>query len=383
MFNKFHTSTKVLTKTEPIYVAKPSLPDFDNFVSNLRGIWESGQLSNGPHQDELEKKLGDFLHLENVVAVNNGTSALLLALKSLDIKGEVITTPFTFAATTHAIRWCGLTPVFADINESDCNISTKAIEQSITKETSAILAVHCFGYPCAISKIKSISEKYDLKIIYDASHCFGVADSNGSIFRHGDVSTTSFHPTKVFNTMEGGAIFSGSTELVQKLRLLRNFGIQDQHSILWEGINCKLSECQSLFGILQLSQIKELISRRQQFYSLYTRLLEEVPGITLVQSTDPSYSSNGSYFPIRILPGFACSREELIEKLEAKNIYPRRYFYPLLSNANPYNNLPSSRVSSLPVANTIATEILCLPLHAELSVAQIQYICSIIIEAAK
>lgn len=371
-----------MKESEPIYVAKPSLPDFDHFVSGLRPIWESSQLSNGHYQTELEQRLGDFLRFQNVTVVNNGTSALLLALKSLCMQGEVITTPFTFAATTHAIRWCGLTPVFADINEADCNISIEAIEQSITKNTCAILAVHCFGYPCAINRISSIAARHDLRVVYDASHCFGVEDETGSIFRHGDVSTTSFHPTKVFNTMEGGAIFSSSSELADKLRLLRNFGIKDQHSILYEGINCKLSECQSLFGILQLSQINSLISRRQQFYTLYSRLLGAVPGITLVRSTDSSYSVNGSYFPIRIRPWFPCGREELIERLEAHNVYPRRYFYPILSNATPYSDMPSASVSALPIANAVASEVLCLPLHAELSVDQVEYVCSLIIEAA-
>lgn len=364
---------------QPIFVTKPSLPELEELTPYLEGIWQRGILTNnGPLHQQLELELERYLGVKHVCLFNNGTNALLLALKALDLTGEVITTPFTFAATAHAIDWNGLTPVFVDISPETLNLDPAAIESAITEKTTAILPVHCYGRPCDVSSIKEIADKYSLKVIYDAAHAFAVNDEHGSILNHGDLSILSFHATKVFNTIEGGAIICHTQAMKDKINALKNFGITDENTINAIGMNGKLNELQAAFGLLQLKHAKGNIDKRIQIDRLYRERLEGITGIQTFNTHEASSQDNGAYFPILVNDAYPMSRDELYEHLKLHNVFARKYFYPLLSNLPIYEHLDSSDKRKLPVSNSIAQNILCLPIYADLEQQQVERITHLI-----
>jgi len=366
-----------------INVTKPLLPPLEEFQAYLSKIWNSGILTNkGPLHEELERKLEEFLKVKHISLFSSGTTALITSLFALKVKGEVITTPYSFIATTNSILWAGAKPVFVDIDPISMNIDPSKIQKAITKNTTAILPVHCYGNPCDIAIIKKIAKENNLKVIYDAAPSFGVTDRGGSILRHGDLSVLSFHATKVFSTVEGGAIISPNLKMKEKIDKLRNFGFEDEVTITEPGINGKMSELHAAFGLSQLKHINKSISQRKRLSNLYKSRLNEVEGIDLVEP-DESVCGNGSYFPIRINNKFRISRDELYEQLKSENIYARRYFYPLITQTAMYKSMPSSSKKNLPVANKISQQILCLPLFSDLEEQSVHRILKVITKAVK
>ncbi len=361
-----------------IFVTKPSLPSLDDFIPHLREIWASGTLTNGGkfHQ-ELEKQLCRYLGVKYISLFTNGTIALITALKALNIKGEVITSPYSFVATSHALLWNDLKPVFVDIDSNTTNLDPSQIASAITSATSAILPVHCYGIPCDVDAIDAIAKKHDLKVIYDAAHAFGVNCHCGSVLNHGDLSVLSFHATKVFNTFEGGAIVSHSAEMKKTIDQLKNFGFTGETSVESIGINGKMSEISAAFGLLQLENLDSQIQKRKEIDLRYRQRLSEINGLDCI-AVDQLASHNYSYFPIIIGSEFPVSRDDLYEKLKLKNIFTRRYFFPLISEFSMYQSLPSARSSNLPNATKVAKQILCLPIYSELRADEQQYICDLI-----
>lgn len=365
---------------KPIYVAQPQLPPLDEFIPYLESIWESKILTNGGimHQ-ELERELCEYLEVEQLALFNNGTNALLTALQVLGVTGEVITTPYSFVATAHSLIWNGLTPVFVDIDPQNFNIDASKIEAAITSKTTAIMAVHCYGYSCSTEEIQSIADKYDLKVIYDAAHAFGVKDTAGSILRHGDLSVLSFHATKVFHTFEGGAIICKNIEMKKKIDQLKNFGFADETTVIAPGINGKMSEINAAFGLLQLKYIDQALTKRKSIAEKYRQYLKDIPGITLIPAPKDS-EENFSYFPILVTDVYPLTRDDLYQKLKDKCVYARRYFYPLISDFPMYKNMPSTVRNNLPVATEIAARVLCLPIYPDLEDPMIEKIVGIIMD---
>lgn len=361
-----------------IFVTKPSLPSLDDFIPHLREIWASGTLTNGGkfHQ-ELEKQLCRYLGVEYISLFTNGTIALITALKALNIKGEVITSPYSFVATSHALLWNDLKPVFVDIDPNTTNLDPNQIESAITSATSAILPVHCYGIPCDVDAIDAIAKKHGLKVIYDAAHAFGVRCHCGSVLNHGDLSVLSFHATKVFNTFEGGAIVSHSAEMKKTIDQLKNFGFTGETTVESIGINGKMSEISAAFGLLQLENLDSQIQKRKEIDRRYRQSLSEIKGLDCI-AVDQHASHNYSYFPILIGSEFPISRDDLYEKLKLKNIFTRRYFFPLISEFSMYQSLPSAHGSNLPNATKIAKQILCLPIYSDLNADEQHYICDLI-----
>ena len=364
----------------PIYVTQPALPPLDEFIPYLEKIWDSKILTNnGPMHQQLEKELAEYLGVKYVALFNNGTNALLTALQALDLSGEVITTPYSFIATANSIVWNGLTPVFVDIDPETLNLDSAKIEAAITDKTTAIMPVHCYGNSCDVDAIKAIADKHGLKVLYDAAHAFAVKDANGSILNHGDLSVLSFHATKVFNTLEGGAIICHDEQMKARIDKLKNFGIVDEETISDAGINGKMSEVNAAFGLLQLKHVDEALQKRQVVDLYYRKKLSDIKGITVVEKVD-GLKSNYSYFPILVEDQYSLSRDELYQKLKSENIFARRYFYPLISDAAPFKNLPSAKGSSLKVAKNISDKVLCLPLFPNLDDRSIQRIVDCIKE---
>lgn len=348
---------------KPVYVTQPYLPPLSEFIPYLEKIWENKQLTNGgPMHKELERALADYLGVPEVALFNNGTIALLTALQALRITGEVITTPYSFVATSHSLLWNGIKPVFVDIDPVTLNIDASKIEEAITPQTTAILPVHCYGTPCDTSEIRRIAENYNLKVIYDAAHAFGVEDEQGSILNHGDLSVLSFHATKVFNTFEGGAIICPDSKTKKRIDNLKNFGIVDEVTVVAPGINGKMSEVNAAFGLLQLQHIPKVIESRKEIDELYRAELSNIKGIKIVDKSE-GIKSNFSYFPILIESDFPLSRDELYLSLKEIDIFSRRYFYPLISEFSMYRGISSARPSNLPVAVNIANRVLCLPIY--------------------
>ncbi|MFS8152581.1 DegT/DnrJ/EryC1/StrS family aminotransferase [Vreelandella titanicae] len=361
---------------KPIYVTEPYLPPLEEFIPYLEEIWESKRLTNnGPMHQKLEDALCEYLGVPEIALFNNGTIALLTALQALRISGEVITTPFSFVATAHALTWNGLKPVFVDIDPNTFNLDPSKIEAAITPRTTAIMPVHCYGNPCNVEAIQEIADKYNLKVIYDAAHAFGVQDAGGSILRHGDLSAISFHATKVFNTFEGGAIICSDKKTKQHINNLKNFGIASETSVVAVGINGKMSEINAAFGLLQLKHINNAIKKRKEIAQFYYQALRETKGIKLNFFSNQE-TRNYSYFPIIIEDSYSLSRDELYEKLRSHNIYARRYFYPLISSHMMYQN--TVNMGALTNAQSVSEGILCLPLSSELSLDEAQKVCSII-----
>jgi dTDP-4-amino-4,6-dideoxygalactose transaminase len=366
-----------MSKT-PIYVTQPTLPPLDEFIPYLNKIWDSKILSNnGPMHQRLEKELAEYLGVKYIALFNNGTNALLTALQALEIKGEVITTPYSFIATANTILWNNLTPVFVDINESSLNIDPAKIELAITENTTAIMPVHCYGNSCDVTAIQNIADKHDLKILYDAAHAFAVKDAGGSILRHGDLSVLSFHATKVFNTFEGGAIICHDEGMKARIDKLKNFGIEDEVTITEAGLNGKMSEVNAAFGLLQLNYIDEALRKRKDVDSVYCEKLSSIKGIHVVSKTQ-GLESNYSYFPILVGSEYPLTRDELYEKLKAQGVFARRYFYPLLSEATPFTEFPSSNASNLKIAVETSNNVLCLPIYPDLSLVDVEKIIGVI-----
>ena len=354
--------------SKPIYVTQPSLPLLSEFNVYLEKIWSNKILTNGGEMHQaLEKELCEYLGVEHISLFNNGTIALLTALQALDIKGEVITTPYSFVATAHSLLWNGIAPVFVDIDAVSMNMDPQKIEAAITPATTAIMPVHCYGNACDVAAIDEIAKKHNLKVIYDAAHAFAVKDHEGrSLLNHGDLSVLSFHATKVFNTFEGGAIVCKSAALKKKIDQLKNFGFVDEVTVVAPGINGKMSEVNAAFGLLQLKTIDAVLNRRKEVSDFYRAELSALPGIELTGGYEPERSNN-SYFPILVTAEFPVSRDGLYELFKEANIFSRRYFYPLISDFPMYKHLDSSADTNVPVAKHIAERVLCLPIHAELT----------------
>ncbi|MGL5906300.1 MAG: dTDP-4-amino-4,6-dideoxy-D-glucose aminotransferase VioA [Shewanella sp.] len=366
-------------KTIP--VTQPFLPELNEFLPYLEKIWDNRWLTNnGPFHQELEKKLCDYLGVEYISLFNNATIALITALQAMRISGEVITTPYSFVATSHSIMWNGLEPVFVDIDPATFNIDPTKIEAAITPRTTAIMPVHCYSNPCDVEAIQKIADNYGLKVIYDAAHAFGVDYKDKSLLRWGDLSILSFHATKVFNTFEGGAIISPDAKTKQRIDRLKNFGIADELTVTAPGINGKMSEINAAFGLVQLQHIDEAMAQRAVIDTRYRAALADVKGISLYQHNQQA-NSNFSYFPILIEDEYPLSRNELYEKLKSNNILSRRYFYPLISNMPMYRGLPSALQDNLSKANKLADKVLCLPIFHELSLIDQQLIISLVQEA--
>lgn len=366
---------------KPFYITQPLLPDMDEFNEMLKVIWASKQLSNnGNMVKQLEKELAGYLNTDYLSVFSNGTVALQLACKVLRLSGEVITTPFTFAATSHALFWNNLKPVFCDIEKDSYNINPDLIESLITQDTTAIMPVHVFGNPCNVEKIKKIADKYGLKVIYDAAHAFGVKIKGEPISHFGDLSMFSFHATKIYHTIEGGALTFKDPYYKERADSLRNFGIRNPDSVTEPGTNGKLNEIQAAVGILLLKQVEEEIARRKEITDLYRQILSDIPGVITSQDME-GITHNYAYFVIRInKEEFGRTRDELYEKLAEYNVIARKYFYPLCSNFQCYKDYPSSDKLNLPVANKISETVLSLPLHGRMSESDVEKICSIIKE---
>lgn len=367
-----------MSKEKRIYVTQPSLPPLDEFTELLRKIWASRYITNnGPFHRELEEALTGYLGVKHISLFANGTLALITALHALGIKGEVITTPFSFVATTHSLWWNGITPVFTDVNPVTGNLDPDRIEEAISPKTKAILPVHVYGTPCDTERIEAIARKHGIKVIYDAAHAFGVKVDGRSVLNCGDLSILSFHATKVYNTIEGGAIICHDTETKQHIDDLKNFGFRDEVTVIEAGINAKMNELQAAYGLLQLRYIDQMIAKRKKVAGLYRELLREVVGIRMLPDIE-GISHGYAYFPVFVEPQYPISRDQLYEKLKRHGIMARRYFYPLISNLPKYRNLPSASAENLPVANRLANTVICLPIYPELEYDEINRISSIL-----
>lgn len=367
---------------DKITVTSPLLPSLDEFRPLLDDIWSKKWVTNqGEYHEKLEKALAEYLKVPYISLFTNGTIPLITALQALDIhQGEVITTPFSFVATTHALWWNGLKPVFADIRESDCNLDPARIEEAITSQTKAILPVHVYGNPCDTEAIEEIAHRHNLKVIYDAAHAFGVFRNGKSILAEGDLSTLSFHATKVYNTLEGGAIVCRTTEMKQKIDHLRNFGFEDEVTVVGAGINGKMDEVRAAYGLLNLKQVDSAIEKRATVAKTYREALRNIKGIRVLEDID-EVRHNYAYFPIFVdTDKYGESRDELYSRLKSNGVLSRRYFYPLISSFDTYSSLPSACKSNLPVANKIAESVICLPMHPYLTNEEIRFIISLIIK---
>jgi dTDP-4-amino-4,6-dideoxygalactose transaminase len=358
-----------------ITVTKPFLPPLEEFTTYLEQIWANGQLTNnGPFHRQFEHELADYLGVKYISLFTNATLALVTALQTLHITGEVITTPYSFVATTHSLWWNNIKPVFVDIEPDHCNLDPEKIEAAITPQTTAILPVHVYGNPCNVERIREIASTYGLKVIYDACHTFGVKVDGEPVLNFGDLSVMSFHATKVFNTFEGGAIISHDEEMKKRVDYLKNFGFAGETTVVAPGINAKMSEVQAAMGLLQLKYIDKNIEKRRNITLHYRELLAEIPGIRFLNDIH-DVKHCYSYFPIFLdNERYGLSRDALYEKLKKNNIYGRRYFYPLISQFPTYRGLESARARKMPVAEKVTKEVICLPLYPELNEENIFYI---------
>lgn len=357
-----------------IYVTQPTLPPLNEFIPYLQQIWDNKILTNGgPFHQQLEKALCEYLSIEYISLFTNGTIALITALQALRITGEVITTPYSFVATSHSLLWNGIKPVFADINPDTFNLDAAKIEAAITPHTTAIMPVHCYGHPCDVEAIQKIADNYNLKVIYDASHAFAVQDADGSLLRHGDLSVLSFHATKVFNTFEGGAIVCPDAKTKVRIDQLKNFGHVGEVTVVAPGINGKMSEFNAALGLLQLKYVDQSLARRKKIDGEYRERLKSVRGIHCLNDAGEKVA-NYAYFPILVQPDYPISRDDLYQRLKDHGIHPRRYFYPLISDFPMYRGLTSSHRENLPVATAAAQQVLCLPIYPDLDMSVVDEI---------
>ena len=365
---------------QQITVTSPLLPPLEEFIPYLQQIWDSKWITNnGSFHQLLEKELANYLGVEYLSLFTNGTLPLITAFQALGIhEGEVITTPYSFVATSHAIWWNGLKPVFVDIDPVTGCIDADKIESAITPRTCAIMPVHVYGTPCDVNRIDAIAKKYNLKVIYDSAHAFGVTYNGKSVLEYGDISTLSFHATKVYNTIEGGALICHSAEMKYHVDNLKNFGFRGETTVAAPGINSKMDEIRAAYGLLNLRQVDAAIEARKKVAKQYVEALQDVQGIKLFQPMIDSFASspnslspcrlNYSYFPIFVDEGqYGISRDALYEKMKANNVLGRRYFYPLITDFDPYKDIPSANPANLPIANKIANQVICLPMHHSLS----------------
>lgn len=364
-----------------ITVTSPLMPDLKEFYELLKDIWDRKWITNmGHYHKELERALAEYLKVPYISLFTNGTLPLLTALQALRITGEVITTPYSFVATTHSIWWNGCKPVFVDIEEETCGIDPDKIEAAITPKTTAIMPVHCYGKPVKMKQIQEIADKYGLKVIYDAAHAFGVEVDGESVLNAGDMSTLSFHATKVYNTLEGGALVMHDEQTKKRIDYLKNFGFAGETEVVAPGINSKVDEVRAAYGLLNLKQVDQAIANRQKVAKKYREALKDVPGIRFFDDM-PGVRHNYSYFPIFIdAKKYGMARDELYFKMREQGILGRRYFYPLISDFTTYRGLPSATKENLPVATKMANEVICLPMHHELTDADINRVLELIIK---
>jgi len=356
-----------LMMSKPIYVTQPHLPPLNEFIPYLQQIWDNKVLTNsGPFHLQLEDALCEYLGVKHISLFSNGTLALITALQALRVTGEVITTPYSFVATAHSLLWHGNKPVFVDIEPETLNINPDKIEAAITSQTTAIMPVHCYGNPCNAEAIQKIADNYNLRVIYDAAHAFGVTDAGGSILRYGDLSILSFHATKVFNTFEGGAIICHDAKTKKRIDQLKNFGFVDETTVVAPGFNAKMSEINAAFGLLQLRHMEVVMWRRNEIDTRYRSGLSDIHGIRCLPKGHQKLA-NHSYFPILVEAGYPESREALYQRLKNQGIHARRYFYPLITDFPMYRGLPSAARTLLPVASNAADRVLCLPIYPNLS----------------
>lgn len=365
--------------SEPIYVTRPLLPPIQNINNKMMEVWDSKWLTNnGVQHKRLENELKNYLQVEQLSLFSNGTLALLLGLKSLNLSGEVITTPFTFPATVQALDWNGLTPVFCDIDPHMLTIDATKIESLITDKTSAILGVHVFGNPCDVEKIQMIATKYQLKVIYDGAHTFGTKVNGKPISSYGDMTMFSFHATKLFHTIEGGALTFKDEKLAEKLELLKNFGLANPEQVVLSGLNAKMNEVQSVVGLEVLKLVEQERAKRHQIKKTYEQHLAHVPGIRVLTTLEDDYSSY-QYFVIEIEEDkYGRNRDWLYDELKKCNVFTRKYFYPLCSDFPWYQHLDSARTENLPQAQTTVEQVLSMPYYGELDLSIVVDICGII-----
>ncbi len=363
-----------------ITVTSPLLPNLDEFNEMLKDIWDSKWITNnGRFHQQLEQALAEYLKVPYISLFTNGTLPLITALQALHIKGEVITTPYSFVATTHALWWNGITPVFVDIDPMTGNIDPNRIEYAITPKTTAIMPVHVYGRPCDTEAIQDIAERHGVKVIYDAAHAFSVEVNGKSILNAGDISTLSFHATKVYNTIEGGAMVMHTKEMKQQIDYLKNFGFAGETEVVAPGINSKMDEIRCAYGLLNLRQVDAAIEARRQVAIKYREALRHVEGITIWNDV-PGVKHNYSYFPIFVnAKQYGMTRDELYTKMRNRGVLGRRYFYPLISDFTPYKELPSASRSNLPNAAKMADEVICLPMHHALTEEDIQCVINAIL----
>lgn len=380
-----------------ITVTSPLLPDLEEYNTLLQDIWSRKWITNNGHyHQELEASLAKYLGVEYISLFTNGTLPLITALQALGItEGEVITTPYSFVATSHSIWWNKLKPVFVDIDENTCGMNPAKIEAAITDKTVAIMPVHCYGCPCDVEAIDAIAKKHNLKVIYDAAHAFGVKYKGKSALEYGDLSTLSFHATKVYNTIEGGAMVMHSAEMKYDIDNLKNFGFRGETTVVAPGINSKMDEMRAAYGLLNLQQVDAAIAARKHVAEQYVAALKDVKGIKLfpyeIDQTDPStlqggvggglpFAWNFAYFPILITEDFGMTRDALYEHMKSKGVLGRRYFYPLITDFEPYKDYPSAAPANLPIARRIADQVICLPMHHALTDADVHRVLDCILK---
>ncbi len=372
-----------MSDRKPIFVTQPALPELEAFMPYLREIWDRRILTNGgTMHDRLERALCEYLGVRHLSLICNGTQALITAVQAAGLSGEVITTPYSFVATAHSLLWNNLQPVFVDIDPGTFNLDPSRIEAAITDKTTAIMPVHCYGYPCDTAAIDQIARRHGLKVIYDAAHAFGVRDEGGSLLRHGDLSVLSFHATKVFSTVEGGAIVCPDEATKRHVDQLKNFGLsRDATTVEHLGSNGKMSEIHAAFGLMQLEHLDAALDRRQLIDQRYRQGLAGIPGIRCADALG-WHTGNHAYFPILVEPDYPLSREALFAHLAAHDIHGRRYFQPLLSDLPMYCNAPSAAPANLPVANRLVQQVICLPIYPNLEHDIVDFIIGLIAEAA-
>jgi len=370
-----------VSRNKSIFVTQPYLPPLEEFIPYLQEIWGNKVLTNGgPFHQQLEEALCEYLGVKHVSLFSNGTLALITALQSLRITGEVLTTPYSFVATAHSLLWHGNKPVFVDVDVNTLNMDPARIEAAITPQTTAIMPVHCYGNPCDVDSIQAIADRYNLRVIYDAAHAFGVQSHCGSVLNHGDLSVLSFHATKVFNTFEGGAIVSHDAKTKLRIDRLKNFGFVDEVTVVAPGINAKMSEINAAFGLLQLRHMDTVMSRRAEVDAIYRKGLAAVEGIHCIAPSGQKVA-NHSYFAILVEATYPLGRDALYQKLKDHGVHARRYFYPLISDFPMYRGLPSAQRSNLPVAAAAADRVLCLPIYPALQADDQQRVIDVIRKA--
>ena len=368
-----------MTDQKRVFVTSPLLPELKEFIPYMEEIWRNKWLTNqGPFHEKLEKELSDYLGVQYLNLFSNATLALIVALEALRISGEVITTPYSFVATTHSLWWNNIKPVFVDIEPKTLNIDPNRIEAAITPATTAIMPVHVYGNPCNVKEIERIADIYGLRVIYDAAHAFGVKQNGIPVLDYGDLSVLSFHATKVYSTVEGGAIISHDAKMKRRIDFLKNFGFADEVTVVAPGINAKMNEMQASFGLLSLKIVDEAIAKRKILAEIYRKGLTGIAGIAMLPEM-PEVQHNYGYFPILVdEQKYGMQRDELYEKMKQHNIYGRRYFYPLISDFPTYRGLPSAQPGNLPVAVKVAAQVICLPMHHELTEKKISEIIDLI-----